>query len=130
ILSSDEISTVMCLKCRLNLKLAFTIQQNMLKAEEKFRQLQIDSIKVEPIDEKLDEAEFSCEICGKIKDSQLSLARHKYNCHVKAKCPICGKEITQTNLKNHVDRHSSDRGVCELCGASVKKKDVKKHIKY
>ncbi|RZC43055.1 endonuclease III-like protein 1, partial [Asbolus verrucosus] len=145
---TDEISTVMCLKCRLNLNLAYSIQQNMIKAEERFKEKLVSKIKQELDPLQPEEMEvlmkedvikkeplfkpepLSCEICGKCFLSKHILTRHRYN-HMRKKCPICGKEITQSNLRAHVEAHTCSPQICELCGATLKTKDnLRQHIFY
>jgi hypothetical protein len=157
----------MCLKCRLNLNLAYSIQQNMIKAEKRFKeQLSPAVIKQEsdPLEEQIMNPQgdreivvllgeevikteiqedmskpeieplefdaYSCETCSRSFPSRHLLMRHRYN-HVRRKCPICAKEITASNLKTHVDAHTSTPQICELCGATLKTKDnLRQHIFY
>jgi hypothetical protein len=157
----------MCLKCRLNLNLAYSIQQNMIKAEKRFKeQLSSAVIKQEsdPLEEQIMNPQgdreivvllgeevikteiqedmskpeieplefdaYSCETCSRSFPSRHLLMRHRYN-HVRRKCPICAKEITASNLKTHVDAHTSTPQICELCGATLKTKDnLRQHIFY
>ena len=109
----------MCLKCSLNLKLAFKIQQNMLKAEQRFHQQiplvakkECDFIEntkseiLEQTPQELIKSDHTCDICGKENPSSLMLNKHKYNVHQTVECPKCLKKITRPSFKRHILRHN------------------------
>lgn len=60
---------------------------------------------------------YLCENCGKGFKSKKALAGHKAHCgknHIKD-CPVCGKEIHVSGMKNHLKYHEKEHP-CENCG--------------
>ena len=148
----------MCLKCSLNLKLAYKIQQNMLNAEQRFRaqilasvKQEIDvpqngKIKTEQLsDEELPktsatqpestkslkekQSEYVCDVCGKKFPALSAIKQHKNNAHVKLECPICKKKVTKYSYSHHFRGHTDSFTMCELCGMVVKKVNFLYHVK-
>ena len=112
----------MCLKCCLNLKLAFTIQQNMLRAEHRFQERISTLIKQESMKSELeDNSEYLCDVCGKNCPSRDHLGKHKRAVHVQAPCPVCGKLFKPATIKRHMEEvHETlpqDKYRCDICGS-------------
>uniref|UniRef100_A0A1B0CR73 Putative zn finger n=1 Tax=Lutzomyia longipalpis TaxID=7200 RepID=A0A1B0CR73_LUTLO len=80
--------------------------------------------------------EFSCETCGKVFQSHLSMRRHtKYHLLDRIKCPLCPRNFSQmSNLKRHLIVHSDMKEFhCDRCSElfgsiSALYEHIKNHI--
>ncbi|XP_008192073.1 zinc finger protein 112 isoform X2 [Tribolium castaneum] len=124
---STDVSPISCLKCLLNMKLAFNIQQKFLRSDEKLKEFAILNnveVKLEVEEELLlemnsinvgaetDSCPSSCIVCGNKVDEKL-LAKHiqqhfdKYKSHIHVnhpqtshKCLHCGASFRYKSLYN------------------------------
>ena len=73
---------------------------------------------------------YACDMCCRTFGSSGGLYKHKKTVHGRDEdlipCPYCdNKFCTQSALKRHLPKHSSERPhVCDLCGRSYKHKDA------
>ncbi|RZB41653.1 hypothetical protein BDFB_008183 [Asbolus verrucosus] len=109
---SNEGLTVVCLRCLLNLKLAYNFQQKVKKCEEKFTnrlQIKQELYTLQPESVSINEN-------GDIKTDQ-----ETYKDLVKLcdnNCAICGFQIEDNLINDHVRKHFSEQQNCDLCDVS------------
>lgn len=76
------------------------------------------------------QCKYVCSECGKWFVSGGGLYKHKKINHGRSEdlipCPECDQKfVTQSALKRHMPRHSSERPhACHICGKSYKHKDA------
>ncbi|RZC40434.1 hypothetical protein BDFB_001415, partial [Asbolus verrucosus] len=120
--SSDNISTVICVKCQLNLKLAYNIQQNMIKANEKLIGRHI--IKQETYSIELNEVMIKEE-----KNAEDNLKDFIQLCN--NHCFICGLITDRKSINNHMEQHFNQEQNCDLCDKSFCNiQSYRKHLMY
>ncbi|RZB39295.1 hypothetical protein BDFB_006418 [Asbolus verrucosus] len=117
---NDVMSTITCMKCLLNMKLAFNIQQNILKADEKLKEVSLLNnveVKLEVSDLELNH-ETAAELLFKMKLCCSS-------------CIICGANVDRNLLTKHVQEHLSDKQACDFCSKSFSNiEEYKRHISH
>jgi KRAB domain-containing zinc finger protein len=124
----DEISTVVCLKCLLNLKLAYNFQQQIKKCEEKLaKHLNVREEPASPnLEEgvKTDKEEFkdlvnlcekNCAICGLCFDAGSINDHIRQHFKSAQKCGVCDKSFADVeSCREHLSEHP-EKAVYE-CG--------------
>jgi DNA-directed RNA polymerase subunit M/transcription elongation factor TFIIS/predicted nucleic acid-binding protein len=132
---NDVMSTITCTKCLLNMKLAFNIQQNILKSDEKLKQLALLNnveVKLEVPDIELDQE--SAQDINLLKAETETTSLHdsvellKLCC---SNCVICGIVVEGSLLAKHVQEHFTDKQTCDFCNKSFNNIDeYKGHLSH
>jgi hypothetical protein len=121
----DEISTVVCLKCLLNLKLAYNFQQQIKKCEEKLAKHL--NVREEPASLNLEEGvktdkeefkdlvnlcEKNCAICGLCFDAGSINDHIRQHFKSEQKCGVCDKSFADVeSCREHLSEHPEKGGV-------------------
>ncbi|KAJ3657719.1 hypothetical protein Zmor_009503 [Zophobas morio] len=98
----DEEINSMCLKCSLNLKLAYTIQQKILKSHEKLKKSHLDNKTIHKFE------------ATETTPSPVQIKQENRD-EITTKCIICSTVVKTECLSSHVEGHFNDKQFCDLC---------------
>ena len=93
-------------------------------------------VKLHTVKKPVQDTEFTCDMCGKVKPSKALLTDHRNRAHQVVECPICNKKVKKSGLKCHMGRHDTSKEgehteyVCDICGKNKFSKGNLRQHKY
>ena len=93
-------------------------------------------VKLHTVKKPVQDTEFTCDVCGKVKPSKALLTDHRNRAHQVVECPICNKKVKKSGFKCHMGRHDTSKEgehteyVCDICGKNKFSKGNLRQHKY